>query len=35
MPLSPGASVFIEVIRLSSIFADTTTNTQYLHWLAY
>ena len=35
MPLSPGASMFVEVIRLSSIFADTTTNTQYLHWLAY
>jgi len=35
MPLSPGASIFIEVIRLSSIWADTTANTQYLHWLAY
>ena len=35
MPLSPGASIFIEVTRLSSIWADTITNTQYLHWLAY
>ena len=35
MPLSPGASLFIEVTRLSSIWADTVTNTQYVHWLAY
>ena len=35
MPLSPGASIFIEVTRLSSIWADTITSTQYVHWLAY
>ena len=35
LPLSPGASIFIEVTRLSEIFVDTTANTQYLHWIGY
>ena len=35
LPLSPGASLFIEVTRLSEIYADTTASTQYLHWLGY
>lgn len=35
LPLSPGASIFIEVTRLSEIYVDTTANTQYLHWIGY
>ena len=35
LPLSPGGSIFIEVTRLSEIFVDTITNTQYLHWIGY
>ena len=35
LPLSPGASIFIEVTRLSEIYVDTTANTQYLHWVGY
>ena len=35
LPLSPGASIFIEITRLSEIYVDTTANTQYLHWIGY
>lgn len=35
LPLSPGASIFIEITRLSEIYVDTTSNTQYLHWIGY
>jgi hypothetical protein len=35
LPLSPGASIFIEVTRLSEIYVDTITSTQYLHWIGY
>ena len=35
LPLPPGSSIFIEVTRLSEIYVDTTSSTQYLHWLGY
>ena len=35
LPLSPGASIFIEITRLSEIYVDTTASTQYLHWIGY
>ena len=35
LPLSPGASSFIEITRLSEIYVDTTANTQYLHRIGY
>ena len=35
LPLSPGASIFIEITSLSEIYVDTTSNTQYLHWIGY
>lgn len=35
LPLSPGASIFLEVTRLSEIYVDTITSTQYLHWIGY
>ena len=35
IPLSPGASIFIEITRLSEIYVDTTANTQHLHWIGY
>lgn len=35
LPLPAGSSLFIEVTRLSEIFVDTESGTQYLHWLGY
>ena len=35
MPLSPGESLFVEVTQLSHIWADASTGTQVLHWIAY
>ena len=35
MPLAPGASIFLEVTRLSEIYVDTESGTQYLHWIGY
>ena len=35
MPLSPGESLFVEVTQLSHIWADASTGTQILHWIAY
>ena len=35
LPLSPGASIFLEVTRLSEIYVDTESGTQYLHWIGY
>ena len=35
IPLGPGESLFIEVTQLSHIWADASTGTQILHWVAY
>ena len=35
LPLPPGSSIFLEVTRLSEIYVDTTSSTQYLHWIGY
>mgnify|MGYP001209609859 FL=1 len=35
LPLPPGSSIFLEVTRLSEIYVDTTSATQYLHWIGY
>jgi len=35
LPLEPGASIFLEVTRLSEIYVDTESGTQYLHWIGY
>ena len=35
LPLSAGASLFLEVTRLSEIYVDTESGTQYLHWIGY
>jgi len=35
LPLAPGASIFLEVTRLSEIYVDTESGTQYLHWIGY
>jgi hypothetical protein len=35
MPLAPGASIFLEVTRLSEIYVDTESGTQHLHWIGY
>jgi hypothetical protein len=35
IPLAAGDTLFIEITKLSSLYAHTTANTQYLHWIAY
>jgi len=35
IPLGPGETLFIEVTQLSKIWADASTGTQILHWVAY
>ncbi len=35
LPLAPGASIFLEVTRLSEIYVDTESGTQHLHWIGY
>jgi hypothetical protein len=35
IPLGPGESLFVEVTQLSHIWADSSTGTQILHWIAY
>lgn len=35
LPLPPGSSIFLEVTRLSEVYVDTTSATQYLHWIGY
>ena len=35
LPLSAGSSIFLEVTRLSEIYVDTESGTQYLHWIGY
>ena len=35
LPLPAGSSIFLEVTRLSEIYADTESGTQYLHWIGY
>ena len=35
LPLPAGSSLFIEVTRLSEIYVDTESGTQYLHWRGY
>lgn len=35
MPLAAGDTLFLEVTRLSAIFADASASSQVLHWIAY
>lgn len=35
MPLAAGDTIFLEVTRLSAIFADASASSQVLHWIAY
>jgi len=35
MPLAAGDTIFLEVTRLSAIYADASAASQVLHWIAY
>lgn len=35
IPLEAGDTIFLEVTRLSAIFADASASGQVLHWIAY
>ena len=35
MPLAAGDTIFLEVTRLSAIYADASASSQVLHWIAY
>lgn len=35
MPLGAGDTIFLEVTRLSAIYADASASGQVLHWIAY
>lgn len=35
LPLEAGDTIFLEVTRLSAIFADASASSQVLHWIAY
>ena len=35
IPLAAGDTIFLEVTRLSAIFADASASGQVLHWIAY
>ena len=35
IPLEAGDTIFLEVTRLSAVFADASASGQVLHWIAY
>lgn len=35
IPLEAGDTIFLEVTRLSAIYADASASSQVLHWIAY